>query len=149
MMQQLAIWESAMLDDHTASLLDGEEAKLPSALKTISEVAKILGVPQHVLRFWETKFPQIKPLKMRGGRRYYRPEDIAVVEQIRSLLYDKGFTIKGAKQFLRDGTILDDMGERTEEDLLSMPVSLQLRQIKHELEHLRDQLRSALALEAL
>lgn len=70
--------------------------KSESALKTISEAAKALDVPQHVLRFWESKFPQIKPTKLRGGRRYYRPEDMAVLTRIHTLLYKEGYTIKGA-----------------------------------------------------
>lgn len=72
--------------------------KSPEAFKTISEAAEELGVEQHVLRFWETKFTQIKPLKRRGGRRYYRPEDMEVLHRIRHLLYKQGFTIKGAKK---------------------------------------------------
>lgn len=72
--------------------------KSPDAFKTISEAAEELGVEQHVLRFWETKFSQIKPLKRRGGRRFYRPEDMETLHQIKTLLYGKGFTIKGAKK---------------------------------------------------
>jgi DNA-binding transcriptional MerR regulator len=74
--------------------------KSPEAFKTISEAAEELGVEQHVLRFWETKFTQIKPLKRRGGRRYYRPEDMDVLHRIQHLLYKQGFTIKGAKKAL-------------------------------------------------
>lgn len=74
--------------------------KSPEAFKTISEAAEELGVEQHVLRFWETKFTQIKPLKRRGGRRYYRPEDMDTLHRIQHLLYKQGFTIKGAKKAL-------------------------------------------------
>lgn len=74
------------------------EEKAESAFKTISETAEMLDVPQHVLRFWETKFPQIKPLKLAGGRRYYRPQDIDTIAVIKSLLYREGYTIKGAKR---------------------------------------------------
>lgn len=74
--------------------------KSPEAFKTISEAAEEIGVEQHVLRFWETKFTQIKPLKRRGGRRFYRPEDMEVLHTIRNLLYKQGFTIQGAKQAL-------------------------------------------------
>ncbi len=74
--------------------------KSATALKTISEVADILELPQHVLRFWETKFPQIQPLKRRGGRRFYRPDDVAMLETIRTLLHEKGYTIKGAQALL-------------------------------------------------
>lgn len=72
--------------------------KSPSALRTISEASELLDVPQHVLRFWETKFPQIKPLKRNGGRRFYRPQDLDILQQIKHLLYNQGYTIKGAKK---------------------------------------------------
>lgn len=77
-------------------------AKSPDAFRTISEVATELDVPQHVLRFWETKFSQIKPLKRGGGRRYYRPEDVEVLRGIRALLYNEGFTIKGVQKVFRE-----------------------------------------------
>jgi DNA-binding transcriptional MerR regulator len=77
--------------------------KSPSAFRTISEVAEELDVPQHVLRFWETKFPQVRPLKRGGGRRYYRPEDVEMLRRIRSLLYQEGYTIKGVQRLLREG----------------------------------------------
>jgi DNA-binding transcriptional MerR regulator len=82
------------------SLDDSEQRKekSPSALRTISEAAEMLDVPQHVLRFWETKFSQIKPLKRNGGRRFYRPQDLEVLQQIKHLLYSQGYTIKGAKK---------------------------------------------------
>ena len=76
--------------------------KSPEAFRTISEVAAELDVPQHVLRFWETKFQQVKPLKRGGGRRYYRPEDIHLLRGIRSLLYSDGLTIKGVQKLLRE-----------------------------------------------
>ena len=78
--------------------------KAPTAFRTISEVADDLHIPQHVLRFWESKFPQLKPLKRGGGRRYYRPEDIALLRRISDLLYTQGYTIKGVQRLLRDGT---------------------------------------------
>ena len=68
------------------------------ALRTISEASELIDVPQHVLRFWETKFPQIRPLKRNGGRRFYRPEDIDNLLTIKYLLYKQGYTIKGAKK---------------------------------------------------
>ena len=77
--------------------------KAPTAFRTISEVADDLNIPQHVLRFWETKFPQLKPLKRGGGRRYYRPEDIALLRRVADLLYTQGYTIKGVQRLLRDG----------------------------------------------
>ena len=75
--------------------------KANDAFKTISEVSALLDVPQHVLRFWESKFPNLRPLKRSGGRRYYRPNDVAVLQRIRQLLYVDGFTIKGAQKLVR------------------------------------------------
>lgn len=87
--------------DDAETATQRRSAKSEAAFRTISEVSEDLGVPQHVLRFWESKFTQIKPLKRGGGRRYYRPEDIALLEQIRNLLYKDGYTIRGAQKFLR------------------------------------------------
>lgn len=75
--------------------------KSPDAFRTISEVADELDLPQHVLRFWETRFNQIKPMKRGGGRRYYRPDDIDLLKGIRHLLYDQGYTIKGVQKLLK------------------------------------------------
>ena len=87
--------------------------KSPSAFRTISEVAGELDLPQHVLRFWETKFSQLKPMQRGARRRYYRPEDITLLRCIRSLLYDDGYTIKGVQKLLRQGSI-----SKTESDTL-------------------------------
>src|SRR5437660_12882650 len=76
--------------------------KSSEAFRTITEVAETLDLPQHVLRFWETRFTQIKPLKRAGGRRYYRPEDVQLITAIRRLLYDEGFTIRGVQRLLRE-----------------------------------------------
>jgi DNA-binding transcriptional MerR regulator len=76
--------------------------KSADAYRTISEVASDLEIPQHVLRFWETRFGQIKPLKRAGGRRYYRPEDVALLAGIRELLYGRGYTIRGVQKILRE-----------------------------------------------
>jgi len=76
--------------------------KAPDAFRTISEVAHDLELPQHVLRFWETRFQQIKPLKRGGGRRYYRPDDIDLLRGIQYLLYGEGYTIRGAQRILKD-----------------------------------------------
>jgi DNA-binding transcriptional MerR regulator len=76
--------------------------KSAEAFRTITEVAENLDLPQHVLRFWETRFSQIKPLKRAGGRRYYRPEDVQLITTIRRLLYDEGFTIRGVQRLLRE-----------------------------------------------
>ncbi|MDP3320223.1 MAG: MerR family transcriptional regulator, partial [Bosea sp. (in: a-proteobacteria)] len=78
------------------------DTKSPDAFRTISEVAEDLDIPQHVLRFWETRFPQIKPLKRGGGRRYYRPDDVALLRGIRRLLYGEGYTIKGLQRILKE-----------------------------------------------
>lgn len=88
--------------DPTRARRTGE--KSAEAFRTISEVAQELDLPQHVLRFWETKFPQVKPMKRGGGRRYYRPDDILLLKRIRALLYDQGYTIKGARKLLKDKT---------------------------------------------
>lgn len=79
--------------------------KSAEAFRTISEVANELEIPQHVLRFWESKFSQVKPLKRGGGRRYYRPEDIDLLRNIRTLLYKEGYTIKGVQKLLREGQV--------------------------------------------
>jgi DNA-binding transcriptional MerR regulator len=92
--------------------------KAPNAFRTISEVADELHIPQHVLRFWETKFPQVKPLKRGGGRRYYRPDDIALLRRISDLLYTQGYTIKGVQRLLREGggRLSDDIPPATADE---------------------------------
>ncbi len=75
--------------------------KSAAAFRTISEVASELDLPQHVLRFWESKFPHVRPLKRGGGRRYYRPEDVRLLRRIRDLLYTEGYTIRGVQKLLR------------------------------------------------
>ena len=85
--------------------------KSPEAFRTISEVSKDLALPQHVLRFWETKFVQIKPIKRGGGRRYYRPEDVMLLRGIKNLLYNDGYTIRGVQKVIKaNGTkkLLED-----------------------------------------
>jgi DNA-binding transcriptional MerR regulator len=85
--------------------------KAATAFRTISEVADELHIPQHVLRFWETKFAQVRPLKRGGGRRYYRPDDIALLRRVSELLYIQGYTIKGVQRLLREngGRLTDDL----------------------------------------
>ena len=131
--------------------------KSESAFRTISEVAGELDVPQHALRFWESKFSQVKPLKRGGGRRYYRPEDVGLLKRIRDLLYRDGLTIKGVQKLFRDHgvkTILDgstgllpSLGSKAEpaEDKSSAFDSTQLIA---ELTDLRDSLRTALSARA-
>ena len=76
--------------------------KSPEAFRTISEVSKDLSLPQHVLRFWETKFVQIRPIKRGGGRRYYRPEDVEILKGIKNLLYNDGYTIRGVQKVIKE-----------------------------------------------
>ena len=90
--------------------------KSAQAFRTISEAAEQLNVPQHVLRFWETKFPQLKPLKRGGGRRYYRPEDLALLKRISDLLYTQGYTIKGVQRLLSEGEPELPLGEAPPND---------------------------------
>ncbi len=80
-----------------------QRVKSAAAFRTISEVSADLDVPQHVLRFWESKFTPVRPLKRGGGRRYYRPEDVELLRRIRNLLYTDGYTIKGVQRLLREG----------------------------------------------
>jgi DNA-binding transcriptional MerR regulator len=84
--------------------------KAPEAFRTISEVAEELDVPQHVLRFWETRFSQIRPMKRGGGRRYYRPADVDLLKGIRTLLYGEGYTIRGAQKILKENGIAHVVG---------------------------------------
>ena len=76
--------------------------KSPQAFRTISEVSSEINIPTHVLRFWETKFPNINPLKRSGNRRYYRPEDVKLIIKIKTLLYDNGYTVKGVQKLLKE-----------------------------------------------
>ncbi len=89
-----------MTETASTPFTDGKDE---GALRTIGEVAKALGIRQHVLRYWEEQFPMLKPLKRSGGRRYYRPEDIALVERIDRLVHREGYTLKGAKMALQGG----------------------------------------------
>ena len=98
------------------------KGKSAAAFRTISEVATVLDVPQHVLRFWETRFPQIKPLKRGGGRRYYRPEDVVLLQDIRRLLYNEGYTIKGVQRLMRDGSL--KAGKAIEEPSSPPPMAM-------------------------
>ncbi|WP_408904121.1 MerR family transcriptional regulator [Pseudoroseomonas cervicalis] len=125
----------------------GRLRKAPTAFRTISEVAEDLQIPQHVLRFWETKFPQLKPLKRGGGRRYYRPEDIALLRRIGDLLYTQGYTIKGVQRLLRDGGEAESQAEPmpdSDEAETILPEAGQsaLRRALSELEALADELRA-------
>lgn len=109
-MSNLAVQNSSYTEEKAATQkavpVPPQESSKPArkadgAFRTISEVADDLDVPQHVLRFWETKFNQVKPLKRGGGRRYYRPEDVALLKHIHHLLYTEGYTIKGVQKLLK------------------------------------------------
>ena len=119
-----------------------QSGKSAAAFRTISEVSVHLEVPQHVLRFWETKFAQVRPLKRGGGRRYYRPEDIALLRRIRDLLYTEGYTIKGVQRLLREtgGRAVEEAG--AEGEGLTAAQRAELKALKDELMALRDLLRS-------
>ncbi len=137
--------------DIDQSGLGGRPRKSPGAFRTISEVAEDLHIPQHVLRFWETKFPQIRPLKRGGGRRYYRPEDITLLRRISDLLYVQGYTIKGVQRLLHEhgGRLADNIppaaaGDRDDDDqhfLFGAPAS---GAPPPPAEHIRMDLRTAL-----
>ena len=119
--------------------------KAPTAFRTISEVADDLNIPQHVLRFWETKFPQLKPLKRGGGRRYYRPEDIALLRRIADLLYTQGYTIKGVQRLLRDGGLPEAAAAAEAELPLPEPpesAAAALRLALEDLEDIAEELRA-------
>ncbi len=106
--------------------------KSAGAFRTISEVAEELNVPQHVLRFWETRFIQIKPMKRGGGRRYYRPEDISLLTEIRSLLYDDGYTIKGVQKLFRDGGVKKQLSQRklSTKEVIAKTISVEERPVE-------------------
>ena len=123
--------------------------KSRSAYRTISEVSNEIDVPAHVLRFWETKFLQIKPLKRGGGRRYYRPEDVTLLKTIRQFLYSDGYTIKGVQRLLKDGLIKTESNQMdTERNVVpeasnieagsvSMENRIEIKQIMEELKALK------------
>ena len=133
-----------------------KHAKSPKTFRTISEVADGIGIPQHVLRFWESKFSQIKPMKRGGGRRYYRPEDVEIIEAIRGLLHDDGYTIKGAQKLLREHGVKavvqqtyvtqsnDDMATASEPIIIANSDDVTLSSIRDNLEAVRSNLRRSL-----
>ncbi len=130
-------------------------SKSDAAFRTISEVAVELTVPQHVLRFWESKFSQVRPLKRGGGRRYYRPEDVLLLKRIRSLLYDDGLTIKGVQKLFRDHGVksivegesgpVNGPAQKDQDAALSSPLEgPDMAALLVELKGLRDTLKTAL-----
>ena len=126
--------------------LSRRRGKSAEAFRTISEAAGELELPQHVLRFWETKFPHIRPLKRGGGRRYYRPEDLLLLRRIRDHLYEAGYTIRGVQKLLRrnEGKKRgkDDDSQR-EGIVIDKRQQAELADVLGELEELRDLLRAA------
>ncbi len=145
-------------DANTEIETERSAVKAAGAFRTIREVAEDLDLPQHVLRFWETRFPQVKPLKRAGGRRYYRPEDVALLRRIRDLLHGEGYTIKGVQKLLRDegrarppagGGVAVDEDQRTARARASVVLDprkrAELESVIEELGDLRDLLRKPLA----
>ena len=124
---------------------EATEEKSAAAFKTISEAAEILGVPAYVLRFWESQFTHIKPTKSRGGRRYYRPEDMEMLASIKTLLYKEGYTIKGARKALagmKDDVLLASkpVPIQKPKPAISDKQKAQLTKIKDDLLELREEL---------
>ncbi len=115
---------SAVRDADPGDRAPRTTAKSATAFRTISEVADELDVPQHVLRFWETKFPQIRPLKRGGGRRYYRPEDVELLRRVSQLLYREGYTIKGVQRLLREGQIRQPRPPKPEDEAATLALDL-------------------------
>ena len=136
-----------MANIESTETMSGRASKSPDAFRTIREVSEELDVPQHVLRFWETKFNQVRPLKRGGGRRYYRPEDVDLLRRIRALLYADGYTIRGVQKLMREtGGKMADTGLASE-TAVQAPARLASKsgergkEILAELETLRDMLR--------
>ena len=116
--------------------------KSAAAFRTISEVAELLDTPAHVLRFWESKFPQIKPMKRGGGRRYYRPEDVNLLRGIRELLYVEGMTIKGVQKVLRERGQKHVAGIAADQPRTEEPAKPDVGATLARLEELRNRLRA-------
>jgi len=133
-----------------------KHVKSPNAFRTISEVADRIGIAQHVLRFWESKFSQIKPMKRGGGRRYYRPEDVEIIDAIRGLLHYDGYTIKGVQKLLREHGVkavvqqtyvvqnVSDDTKTPEPPMVANLDELSLTSIRDTLQSVRDNLKNAL-----
>ncbi len=109
--------------------------KSDQAFRTIGELAGDLGVPQHILRYWETRFPQLRPLQRAGNRRYYRPADVALAQRIHRLLNDKGYTIRGVQQLLASGEADEDAPPPAKPDGAG---GLALRRIRNNLKRALD-----------
>lgn len=142
MATNMSLFPESEPDDKQAANAQQEAAgkkKSRRAYKTISEVSEEIGVAPHVLRFWETKFTQVKPTKRGGGRRYYNAEDVETLQQIRNLLYDEGYTIKGVQAYLKRGGASDIVASS------ASPAgdTSMFRQTLRELQDIRDVLKSA------
>jgi DNA-binding transcriptional MerR regulator len=135
--------EDTFSSEDAAESASARAGKSDAAFRTISEVADELDVPQHVLRFWETKFTQVKPLKRGGGRRYYRPEDVILLKRIRALLYSDGMTIRGVQKLLRETGAKAPASEAPAAIEPAAPRG-EMAALLSELSALRDELRSAL-----
>lgn len=132
-----------MAGEVSATETGGRGGKSAEAFRTISEVAGEIDIPQHVLRFWESKFNQVKPLKRGGGRRYYRPEDVELLRRIKALLYDDGYTIKGVQKLLREGGAkVEDNAAASAPETPSDDASAELKAILDELVAVRDSLKA-------
>ena len=120
--------------------------KQPDAFRTIGELARDLGVAQHILRYWETKFPQLKPLQRAGNRRYYRPADVALAKRIHRLLNEEGYTVKGVQKVLRNGSPSDEVAPPPPPVAASQPaiIGTQSSVDVDQLKSLRDRLADAL-----
>ncbi|OHV17117.1 MerR family transcriptional regulator [Methylorubrum extorquens] len=135
--------ESPALD---SSAGDERSEKSPGAFRTITEVSEELGVPQHVLRFWESRFSQIKPTKRAGGRRYYRPEDVDLIRGVSCLLRGKGYTIRGAQRVLKENGVrfVQALG-RGEAEVGARPASTETRKASRRRPRIAGRWRGALA----
>ncbi len=128
--------------------------KSKAAFRTIAEVAEELGIATHVLRFWETKFSQIKPMKRSGGRRYYRPDDVELLKIIRNYLYDQRYTIEGVQKLFKEKGVKNLVGEEIQKDFFGAPEQLEeidgtsreiICSLLDQLKNMREDLSSALA----
>ena len=115
------------------------------AFRTIGELSADLGIPQHILRYWETRFPQLKPLQRAGNRRYYRPDDVALARRIHRLLNQEGYTIRGVQQLLRRGDGQSDGGETAAATMAPTPANQHAAFPADELRAIREALADALA----
>lgn len=116
--------------------------KSKAAFRTIAEVADELGIATHVLRFWETKFPQIKPMKRSGGRRYYRPDDVKLVSIIKDYLYEKRYTIEGVQKVFKEKGLKNLLGEEIQKDFFEVPEEPLNEQTQEFLSSLQQQLKN-------